>query len=450
VAKHEHEGLPTRRPGGSATVARPPFRPWEAVRDWFAQPAVSEPHGIVETPLIEEISAGDPGDQQARAASPFRGDVEGLRAIAVLLVVLYHAKTTGIRGGYVGVDVFFVISGYLITRLLLHDTEKHGKPSLASFWARRIRRILPAACVVIAATVLASYQWLGFLRGGSVARDAEWTSTFLANFHLASLGTDYLGAQELTSPLQHFWSLAVEEQFYLAWPGLVALAVVLGAATTARKRLLIVLIPLTIASFAFSCIFTSTDPIPAYFSPFTRAWELAVGALLAVLEPELLRRVGRSSWATVLGVLGLAAVIGSALVFTARTPFPGVAAALPVLGAAAVLAAGTASAGSAATSRLLAIAPLRVIGRLSFGWYLWHWPVLIIATEHSDGPLSYGSRLLLMVAALGLAAVSLVLVENPIRFSRVLARRTWLCYAFGVALIAATWGLAYYEIWRYS
>jgi peptidoglycan/LPS O-acetylase OafA/YrhL len=243
----------------------------------------------------------------------------------------------------------------------------------------------------------------------------------------------------------------VEEQFYLVWPGLVAIAVVSGVRATVRTRLLVILVPLTIASLAFSWYYTTNDPIPAYFSPFTRAWELAVGALVAVLEPQLLRRVGRNIAATAgVGVAGLAAVIASAFVITATTPFPGIAAALPVFGAAAVLAAGTASAGAVPTSRLLGVAPLRVIGRLSFGWYLWHWPVLVIATEHSDTPLSYGTRMLLMLAALGLAALSLVLIENPIRFSTILARRIRVCYAFGALLIAATWFLGYYEIWRYS
>jgi peptidoglycan/LPS O-acetylase OafA/YrhL len=409
--------------------------------------AVSTPQGTALKPLVAQDNGQTDNDGRAH----FRGDVEGLRAIAILLVVLYHAKTRGIRGGYVGVDVFFVISGYLITRLLVRDGERHGRPSLARFWARRIRRILPAASVVVVATVVASYTWLGFIRGGAIAQDAEWTSVFLANFHLAHLGTDYLGAQQLTSPLQHYWSLAVEEQFYFAWPGIVALVMAAGAAATARRRLLVVLVPLTLASFVLSILYTSGDPIPAYFSPFARAWELAVGALVAVLEPQLRRRMaGQPIWALAIGVLGLTAIIGSALAYTANTPFPGVAAALPVLGAAAVLIAGTASAGAVATSRLLAIAPLQAIGRLSFGWYLWHWPVLIIATEHSDGPLSYGTRLLLMLGALALAALSLFLIENPIRFSSLLARRLWVTYGFGAMVIATTWGIAHYELWRYS
>lgn len=411
-------------------------------------PSRSDAGGVA---ILDAPAPGLPPEPAASSpSSKFRGDVEGLRAVAVVLVVLYHAKTTGIRGGYVGVDVFFVISGYLITRLLIADGERHGRPSLARFWARRVRRILPAASLVVIATVLAAYAWLGFLRGGTIARDAEWTSVFMANFHLASVGTDYLGAQELPSPLQHYWSLAVEEQFYLVWPLLVAAVLGLGAAATARRRLLTVLVPLTVASFVLSVVLTHSDPIPAYFSPFTRAWELAVGALVAVLEPNLLRRVGRAPWANALGVLGVAAIIGAGLAFTAATPFPGTAAALPVLGAAAVLAAGTASSGGAISSRVLGIAPMRLIGRLSFGWYLWHWPVLVIATEHSTEPLSYGTRLLLMLGALALAALSLVLIENPIRFSKALARRTWLCYVVGAVVIAGTWGLAYYEIWRYT
>jgi peptidoglycan/LPS O-acetylase OafA/YrhL len=197
-----------------------------------------------------------------------------------------------VRGGYVGVDVFFVISGFLITGLLLRERSDTGKISIVAFYARRVRRILPAATVVVILTVLAAYHFLGFLEGDSVANDARWASVFLANIHFAAIGTQYFSAEAPPSPLQHMWSLGVEEQFYVVWPTVVLLVGAVLPRVSLRMRLGAVLGVIIVASFSWSVIETLHNGTRAYFSPLTRAWELAAGGLLAVAAP-LLGRIPR-------------------------------------------------------------------------------------------------------------------------------------------------------------
>src|SRR3954470_19423983 len=199
---------------------------------------------------------------------PFRPDIEGLRAVAVAAVVLFHAGVPGVGGGYIGVDVFFVISGYLITSLMLREVAITGGLSLLRFYGRRARRILPASSVVLVTVILAGYHWLGFLRGGEIASDGRWAALFASNFNFAAQGVDYLESPGAPSPLQHFWSLAVEEQFYIVWPALLALLIWLGL----RHATPIVLALVLAASLACSVWHRATW---SYFSPATRAWEVA-------------------------------------------------------------------------------------------------------------------------------------------------------------------------------
>ncbi len=203
------------------------------------------------------------GQRAARLAGvrTFRPDVEGVRAVAVLLVVLYHAGVPLLGGGYVGVDVFFVLSGFLITGLLLTTRERTlwGTALLVDFYARRARRILPAAALVLVVTVIASYHWLGFLSANAIAVDGTWTAAFAANLHFALAGTQYLNVQAPPSPLQHYWSLAVEEQFYLVWPLLVLITATVARTVSLRVKLVAVLIPLIAASFAWSVLQTQQE-----------------------------------------------------------------------------------------------------------------------------------------------------------------------------------------------
>ena len=365
----------------------------------------------------------------------FRPDVQALRAVAVLLVVLNHAHVPGLSGGYIGVDVFFVISGFLITGLLVKEQERTGTISIRTFYGRRMRRIMPAAALVLIATVIASYQWLGYIRGAHIAEDAQWSSVFLANFHFASVGTGYLHATDAPSTLRHFWSLAVEEQFYVVWP---ALFLLLGKVVKSRYRVVPVAL-IIVASYGYSIVSTRADATTAYFSPFTRACELAVGALLALLAGETARLPGRVK--TTLSALGMAGIVLAAVAFTADTAFPGAAVAVPVLATGAVLAGG-----GSGLDRAYAVKPIQLIGLWSYSLYLWHWPVLTIVEQNLGHVPAPWIRGLLVLGSIALAAATYHLIENPIRNAVPLRRRAWLSIALGLALVAAVVVVSAYEV----
>jgi peptidoglycan/LPS O-acetylase OafA/YrhL len=341
-----------------------------------------------------------------------RSDVEGLRAVAVLLVVVSHVLGAP-RGGYVGVDVFFVVSGFLITGLLLREHERTTRIRLRDFYVRRVRRLLPAAVLVLAVTNVAAALLFTGERAGQALRDSLWSLGFLANVRFSAIGTDYFDQTRPASPVQHYWSLAVEEQFYLVWPVLLVVALELGR----RRGAGAVLALITAGSLAWSLHATAADSTAAYFSTSARAWELGVGALLAVgaragLVQQLPRRV-----AVALSWLGLAGIVLSALLITERTPFPGVAALLPVACTALVLQAGEAG---AADRNLLLVNPVsRYLGRISYSLYLWHWPVLVLSVAVLPASLLV---VVPLVASLVLASLCHHLVEEPVRRSAWLAR----------------------------
>ena len=258
-------------------------------------------------------------------------------------------------------------------------------------------------------TVFATYHWLGFLEGNAVAVDAKWTAVFLANIHLAQIGTSYFGSQAPPSPLQNMWSLGVEEQFYVVWPGLFLLVAAVGRRLNVRMKLGVLLVMIVTASFVWSILQTSNNSTWAYFSPLTRAWELGVGALVAIVAP-LLGRISRKT-ALAMGCLGAVGVVGSGFLFNASTPYPGSAAALPVFGTALLIAAGTAAA-SLPTERILSTRPFQWFGARSYSLYLWHWPILIIAAEHSFVPLSLWQNLLCVLVAIVAAALELSICRD--------------------------------------
>ncbi|RSM67468.1 acyltransferase [Actinoplanes sp. ATCC 53533] len=383
------------------------------------------------TPAPRRHQPTGPGPAVPPAPEParHRRDIEGLRAVAVLLVVAYHCGLPFVGGGYVGVDVFFVISGFLITGLLLREARRTGRVSIPRFYARRALRLLPASTVVVVATVAASALWLPPLRLSEIVSDALHTSIYAMNWRLAVVGTDYLSAESAPSPLQHFWSLAVEEQFYLVWPLLVLLVMRRGG-----RGLTTVLVLLTAGSLAVSIWQTRDNAGWAYFGAHTRAWELGTGALLAVGATRL-RRLPPLPAKLLIGG-GLAAIVVSALGYTAATPFPGYAALLPVLGTAAVIAGGCAR-----PAGLLGVPVLQGIGRLSYSWYLWHWPVLLIAPFAADRPLATGENVVVALGALVLAALTYALVENPVRHLAALRDRPWRGLGAGAAVSVLAAGL---------
>ncbi|GAA2789110.1 SGNH hydrolase domain-containing protein [Crossiella cryophila] len=357
-----------------------------------------------------------------------RGDIEGLRAVAVLTVLGFHASVPFFGGGFVGVDVFFVISGFLITGLLLADISTAGGFSLKEFYARRARRILPAAGVVLVVVALLSWLLLPPLRAKDVAYDVLFGALNLANWRFVANQTDYLAAARDHSPVLHFWSLGVEEQFYLVWAPLL-----LGLAVLARKlgRPAVPVIAgviglLTVGSFLLSVRWTASSEPLAYLGSPTRAWEFGLGALAAIALPWL-RLPGLARW--VLGLLGAGAIGAATVLFSSATAFPGSAALLPVLGTVAVIMAQGNGIGGFLSTR-----PMRAMGRLSFSWYLWHWPVLVFA-EAVAGELAWPVKLALVLAAAGPAWLTARLVERPVRFSPTISALPVRGLAIGVTAV---------------
>ncbi|MEU7875133.1 acyltransferase family protein [Dactylosporangium sp. NPDC049140] len=352
----------------------------------------------------------------------FRPDIEGLRAVAVLLVVADHAGVGRITGGYVGVDVFFVISGFLITLHLFRELQKTGRIRFGAFYGRRMVRLLPASTVVVLTTVAAAWAWMSPIAAKAVSIDALTAAAYGINVRLAVQGTDYLSAEREPSPLQHFWSLAVEEQYYFIWPLLLVAASAAWMRRGRPSRLSAALALTGLAAVSFGiCVWQTGHAQPwAYFGIQARAWELAAGALVALAADRLERlpaAVGAvATWA------GLVMIVAAALRYSETTVFPGKAALLPVAGAALVIAGGCAAPAYGA-GVLLRTGLFQWFGKLSYSWYLWHWPLLILAPHIAGQELNVWVRVAVAAGALIPARLSLLLVENPIRFHPVFKRR---------------------------
>jgi peptidoglycan/LPS O-acetylase OafA/YrhL len=369
-----------------------------------------------------------------------RRDIQGLRAVAVGAVLLYHLWPHRLTGGYVGVDVFFVISGFLITSHLLRKPIRDVR-GLLDFWARRVRRLIPAASVVLLSTLVASLVWLPGTVMAQVARETTAAALYVENWLLARSSTDYLAADQLHSPVQHYWSLSVEEQFYLVWPVLVGAAVWAAARWRRRGIPLLVIGAVVVGSLAWSVHLTATDPAPAYFVTTTRLWELAAGALLAALvavRPIVLPGVVRA----VLAWAGLGLVGWSVLTFTAQTAFPGIAALVPVAGTLLVIAASSDDV-RGGPGGLLGWRPTQVVGDLSYSLYLWHWPLIVIAPFAIGHELAWVEKLVLLVVALVLSVLSKRFVEDPLRWNPLLARRLASTFLFLVLCAAVVVGGAW-------
>jgi peptidoglycan/LPS O-acetylase OafA/YrhL len=417
---------------------------------WRGRPQLAEPRAedVREEPASPDQNGhthavGGPAGLVPVRRPSIRRDIEGLRAVAVILVVLYHANL-GVHGGYVGVDVFFVISGFLITRQLLGELARAGTVSLPRFYARRIKRLLPASATVAVATLIGSLLWISPLRLGTIVRDVIATSFYVINYRLAVQGTNYLSSTAPPSPLQHYWSLAVEEQYYLIWPVLLLLIAVFwarrkrrsGAAGPPPIALLGgVLGVIFVLSLALSVWLTHKSAPWAYFSLPSRAWELAAGALVAVYAEHLTRL--KTSVTAVASWAGLALIAWSALAFNDLTPFPGIAAAAPVGGAALVIAAGCAGP-RFGVEWVLRASPFQLGGRISYSWYLWHWPLLILVPAALGRPLHTKTAIAIIGLSFVLAWLTFHLIENPIRHQEVLSRIPRLGLGLGAVLSCST------------
>lgn len=377
--------------------------------------------------------------EQRIPRAAFRPDIEGLRAIAVVAVVLYHAGVPGIGGGYIGVDVFFVISGFLITGLLWREVATTKTVALGGFYAARARRLLPAAATVGVVTAVVAAIVLPPLQARRVFVDGIASMLYVGNYRFAAQGTDYMGA-DLPSPFQHYWSLGVEEQFYLVWPALIIgtawLVGRLRRDTSSAAPYAVLLGVVGAASLTAAVIWTHSSPPWAFFSLPTRAWELAAGGLVA-LTIDQWRRLPLVP-ATVAGWGGLALILLTCTQLGPHTPYPGTSALLPVLGTALVIGSGSVT-GGMGVGRVLCPPVMRAIGRVSYSWYLWHWPVLLLLPALLGDPGGLPGRLAATTVSAGLAVITMHAVENPGRFAAALRRsaRVSLAVAGAASAVAA-------------
>lgn len=358
-----------------------------------------------------------------RVAAPphrdIRFDIQGMRALAVILVILNH--TLGFpAGGFIGVDVFFVISGFIITSTMLREYDNTRTISFKGFYIRRIKRILPAALLVLVLTFFVSALVLPLERARSVMEDSTWAAFFGANWRMLATNVDYFSEGLPPSPLQHYWSLSIEEQFYFVWPW-----IMLGVLVYVRRKyrtkglgkqwLLWVVGAIIVASFAWSAYETITAPDSAYFSSLTRFWELGLGALAAIALPMFIQKM-HAVIGVALTYTGLVMVVAAALMFTEQTPFPGFAALLPVVGSALVMVGGYR--GRHAYSRALFPLTNKVsvyLGNISYSLYLWHFPLVVLGLAFLPaGALYYA---VVLGGTLGLSILTYHFVENPVRKS---------------------------------
>lgn len=387
---------------------------------------------------VPEVTAPNDLKPEAAGVRRFRPDIQGLRALAVLAVVLYHAGVPYVSGGYVGVDVFFVISGFLITGQLMREIERTGRIHFWHFYANRMRRLIPPAALVLLLTLVVARTIGSPFQFKQIAQHALYTAGYVLNYRLASEGVDYQNANGPESPLQHFWSLAVEEQFYFIWPVLLMVCVWM-ARRYATQAVTLACLAVVGVSLYFSVTLTASDGPLAYFALHTRAWELAAGALLALAALRLSRQ---PAWTSVLlSWSGVAAIVGCTFVMTDDTAFPGSAAIWPVAGACAIIAAGCRKT-SGSAEILLDRRPMQGIGAVSYSWYLWHWPVIILAPFAFGKELNWMTNVELMILALWVATLSYWIIENPTRRTQ-LRKMVWTSVGLGLSASVAALALVF-------
>ncbi|MEP7370539.1 MAG: acyltransferase family protein, partial [Dermatophilaceae bacterium] len=364
-----------------------------------------------------------------------RADIQALRAIAVGAVMAFHLWPDRLTGGYVGVDVFFAISGFLITSHLLAEIDATGHLRPTRFWARRAKRLVPASTIVLVLTVVGVVTWVPKALWRQFLTEVVASTLQVQNWLLAHDSVDYLAANNSPSPTQHFWTLSVEEQFYVVLPLLLLAAIVVARILRAGRRQVILtgLLVTVACSLSYSIWLTATTPGVAYFSTFTRAWEFGAGALLAYAGSSARRRRALT-W------FGVVAIVAACVIFDSTTSFPGVAAALPVVGTVVVIWAGRRS----TFSRFGALPPVALLGRVSYAAYLWHWPLIALLPYITHRSLDNVDKIGIIAATVVLAWLSTTFIEDPIRFRPQLLgqRRPLTVAAWSAAAMAVVIGFS--------
>jgi peptidoglycan/LPS O-acetylase OafA/YrhL len=358
-----------------------------------------------------------------------RTDVEALRAIAILLVVAFHCHIAAIPGGFIGVDVFYVLSGYLITGLLVTEAENTSSLNLWRFYAKRVRRLLPAASLVLLTTLIMGAIVFSPRELELTAHAARANALYVSNLYFSRSASDYFSARVTFNPLLHTWSLSIEEQFYLFWPLLIALGLLVWRS---RRGLIAAMVLLTLVSFVVNLWLTDQDRVVAFYALPTRAWEFGLGAL-ATLIPRGALRLTRATW-IVIGWSGVLLILGSTVFINSIQPFPGWRALIPVIGTVLTLVAG-AEQPRVGVGAVFNTAPLQTLGGLSYSWYLWHWPFLVFTAAIIPAGAAI-ARLSAAGLSLGVAYVTHRYFENPVRHSLPLVKSPKLTLAIASALAA--------------
>lgn len=375
----------------------------------------------------------------------FRGDIEGLRGLAVLLVVAFHSGLPPFRGGFIGVDIFFVISGYLITGLLVTETQRTGRINFIAFYARRGRRLVPAAVLTISLATFGAFIFLSPYEAKEISKAALAAILFSSNIWFVRESTDYFAPDITHNSVLHTWSLGVEEQFYLVWPLLILLCVHLSTKRSQPRLTIVVIVAVSLISFAGCVAVTQLTQPVAFFAMPTRAWQFGTGALVYLIPWQ---RLNHRVLSFCLGIVGGLTVIIAGVTFSRYDAgFPGPLAAIPTLGAAAILLSGQFRP-SSGVGWLLSRREFQLVGRLSYSWYLWHWPAIAFAGAIWPNP-SWLEVVGAVLVSFALAALTYTIVENPVRYSRFLLPRPRISLSvcaglttIGVAFALISYGVA--------
>ena len=365
----------------------------------------------------------------------YRPDIDGLRAIAVLSVIFFHTGISGFSGGFVGVDVFFVISGYLITSIILKDI-KSGEFSIARFYERRIRRIFPPLFTVITFTVVVSAFLFDSNSFESFGRSITATTFFCSNV-LFWKESGYFDASSITKPLLHTWSLAVEEQFYIFFPLLL-----IGITRFSKNRYLQWIVGISLVSLMMSIIGVYTHQVITFYLLPTRAWELLFGSFLSLeVIPKLESNVQRN----LVSFIGLSLIIFSICFYTESTLFPGVAALAPVLGASFIIHSG--KGGASIVKKLLSYKPIVYIGLISYSLYLWHWPLIVFSKYLIMRELTFFETLGIIITTFIISVISLKFIEKPFRVNYPLIsnRKIFVISSFIMSMSSIIGLIIYYQ-----